>query len=364
MKNNGYIFVTVGTSNFDSLIKIIDTYEFERIAITLGYEGVLIQNGNGKYIISHPRGTEPLINSDKWWVRHYNFKPSLKRDMERAGLVICHAGSGSILESLELQKNRKTVVVVNTSLMDNHQIELASKLNELGIIVLIPHPTSLLNILKNADLTLNIDLNLLHHHNFGDFLRDNCQLSANATQDKPIKVLIILGSGGHTTEMIKVLSHIDLSVYKPRIYCVAKTDKISVTKLKQFEENNYLEVKGDHFNVKMIPRSREVGQSYLTSIWTTIFALFASINVVYKIMPDLILCNGPGTCIPICFAVRLIRILTWNHKMKIVYFESLARVKRLSLSGRILYWCVDYFIVQWPNIYSFGTYLKNFFFAL
>jgi len=33
-----------------------------------------------------------------------------------------------------------------------------------------------------------------------------------------------------------------------------------------------------------------------------------------------------------------------------IYVESFARVKSLSLSGKILYWLVDRFIVQWPGL--------------
>lgn len=33
-----------------------------------------------------------------------------------------------------------------------------------------------------------------------------------------------------------------------------------------------------------------------------------------------------------------------------IYVESFARVKRLSLTGRLLYWVVDGFLVQWPGL--------------
>eukprot|EP00968_Pinguiococcus_pyrenoidosus_P013090 scaffold1175_cov248-Pinguiococcus_pyrenoidosus.AAC.9 len=46
--------------------------------------------------------------------------------MERAELIVSHAGAGSIVEALRLRK--KLVVVVNTALMDNHQLELAEAL--------------------------------------------------------------------------------------------------------------------------------------------------------------------------------------------------------------------------------------------
>jgi len=59
-------------------------------------------------------------------VTAYRYKGSLKQDMLDADLIISHAGSGSVMESLEAGK--KLIVVVNDQLMDNHQLELAEKM--------------------------------------------------------------------------------------------------------------------------------------------------------------------------------------------------------------------------------------------
>ena len=40
--------------------------------------------------------------------------------------------------------------------------------------------------------------------------------------------------------------------------------------------------------VLVIPRSREVGQSYLTSIWTTLVALWTAFAIVYRECPQLV----------------------------------------------------------------------------
>ena len=44
-----------------------------------------------------------------------------------------------------------------------------------------------------------------------------------------------------------------------------------------------------------------------------------------------------------CYAYQLISM----HSPKLVYIESMARVKKLSLSGKILRLFVDRFFVQW-----------------
>ncbi|CAF1428914.1 unnamed protein product [Adineta steineri] len=56
-------------------------------------------------------------------------------------------------------------------------------------------------------------------------------------QKKTIPTLIVLGSGGHTTEMFRLLSGTDLNIYKPRYYTIATTDKMSAKKMNEFELN-------------------------------------------------------------------------------------------------------------------------------
>lgn len=62
-----------------------------------------------------------------------------------------------------------------------------------------------------------------------------------------------------------------------------------------------------------------------------------------------VLCNGPGTCVPLCVAGLLLGILGMK-KVLIVYVESICRVQTLSLTGKILYPMSDYFFVQWASL--------------
>lgn len=67
-----------------------------------------------------------------------------------------------------------------------------------------------------------------------------------------------------------------------------------------------------------------------------------------------------GTCIPICAAVLLFRVLGIHSDSKIIFCESFARVQHLSLTGKILYYLADEFVVQWPQLqhkYPLAKYL-------
>ena len=168
----------------------------------------------------------------------------------------------------------------------------------------------------------------------------------NTHRSKPSKTFIVLGSGGHTAEMMKLLSGLTLSNYSPRTYIVAGTDRMSTEKVKTFEssvENS------DSIDIKVIPRAREVKQSYFTSMFTTLHSMMSSMWLVVWNRPDLVLCNGPGTCIPICFWAFICKFL-FIKDVKIVYVESLCRVKHLSLSGLMVYYIADSVLVQWPQL--------------
>ena len=150
--------------------------------------------------------------------------------------------------------------------------------------------------------------------------RESLKREARKENDVPIKTLVVLGSGGHTTEMLQLLQKMDPKLYSPLLYVVASTDDTSERRVKAFGGR----AADETFH---IPRSREVGQSYLTSIGTTIWAFVFSLQLVYKVRPDLLLCNGPGTCLPVAVATMLFRILGLCEG-NIVFVESFCRVER------------------------------------
>ena len=155
-----------------------------------------------------------------------------------------------------------------------------------------------------------------------------------------IKLLSILGSGGHTSEMLKMTSVLDEAKYQPRVYLRADTDELSEVKARKQDPD---------CEVMVIPRAREVGQSWISTVFTTLRSTLASFLVVARVQPDLLLCNGPGTCVPAClmaFALNKLRLT----RTKIVFIESICRVKHLSMSGKILKYIVDDLLVLWEEL--------------
>ncbi|KAJ9153213.1 hypothetical protein P3X46_026678 [Hevea brasiliensis] len=175
----------------------------------------------------------------------------------------------------------------------------------------------------------------------------------HSKSQKPMSTLIVLGSGGHTAEMINVLSALQKDRFMPRVYVAAATDNMSLQKASVLEDSLVDMNGGKVVSAKFmqIYRSREVGQSYITSIGTTLIAIAHALWLMIKIRPQVILCNGPGTCVPLCVIAFLFKVvgIRWSS---VFYVESIARVKRLSLSGLLLYKLkiADQFYVQWAQL--------------
>eukprot|EP00088_Acartia_fossae_P069532 TRINITY_DN9107_c0_g1_i9.p1 TRINITY_DN9107_c0_g1~~TRINITY_DN9107_c0_g1_i9.p1 ORF type:complete len:172 (-),score=32.63 TRINITY_DN9107_c0_g1_i9:74-556(-) len=116
------VFVTVGTTKFDDLVHVMCTEEIQNVLTERGFTQMTIQSGKAK----------PDVRGCKLEVDVYDYKSSILEDMKEANLIVSHAGAGTCLEVLEL--NKKLIVVVNDRLMDNHQTELAEKLGEGGYV--------------------------------------------------------------------------------------------------------------------------------------------------------------------------------------------------------------------------------------
>lgn len=181
--------------------------------------------------------------------------------------------------------------------------------------------------------------------------KDGAQV-VGAKRKGPAKTMIVMGSGGHTAEMLQIVEQLDFAKYAPREYVIAEADKTSVVKVIDVEVRRKPDLAKQQYEIVTITRSRHVHQGYISSIFTTLMAVANSIPVVLRSQPDLILTNGPGTCVPICLVAFLSKLFFINRNCKIVFVESFCRVKSLSLSGQILQWITDLFVVQWPGLAS------------
>jgi beta-1,4-N-acetylglucosaminyltransferase len=162
--------------------------------------------------------------------------------------------------------------------------------------------------------------------------------------------MILLGSGGHTAEMLLLLASLTPSHthYFKRTYIVTSGDTLSVQKAATFEQS--LSVTPKNCSICIIPRARRVGQSWLSTPWDCVLCFMGCLQAfIQEGIPDVVLCNGPGSAV-LMILVALGCKFIGVARTRTVYVESFARTRTLSLSGRILYPLVDRFIVQWPKV--------------
>lgn len=186
--------------------------------------------------------------------------------------------------------------------------------------------------------------------------------------------------------MLSLLRGLDPTSYTHRSYIVSAGDDFSARKAAEFEaalrkrarqrallaaDGNVVEEEWKSYDIAIVPRARKIHQSLLTTPFSALRCLFACFSILRSPdipvspssaralhappqYPDLILSNGPGTGVMVILAALLLRFVkfpsTRQGQMRTIYVESWARVKGLSLSGKILVRIVDRFLVQWAGL--------------
>lgn len=188
---------------------------------------------------------------------------------------------------------------------------------------------------------------------------------------KTSHILIVLGSGGHTAEMLSMLRTLEPQRYSHRTYVFSSGDALSASRAAAFENQLYLktvtqeekeEESTGTWEVVEVPRARNIHQPLWSTPLSALICLKACFSVLYPHgefigFPDLILTNGPGTGVIVVMASLVLKVLGVSgtrDKMSTIYVESWARVSTLSLSGRLLLYNVNRFFVQWDGLKGKG----------
>ena len=135
-------------------------------------------------------------------------------------------------------------------------------------------------------------------------------------KDKPCSLAVFLGSGGHTAEALALVSALDFQRYRSRTYIISEGDILSAQKAADLERFKHSE---EPYRILVIPRARRVHQSLLT---TPPSALLSLASCIYYVMveplvakkpafADLLLLNGPGTCVALCIAVYVNKVASF-----------------------------------------------------
>jgi UDP-N-acetylglucosamine transferase subunit ALG13 len=126
-----YMFVTVGSTDFDALVQAVDT-----LAPSLQIQGVM-QIGHGQYV---------PVN-----LPYFRFAPSLAPYYEQASLVIAHGGLAITMEVLS--RGLPLVSVSNPDRYDDHQQDLLATMAKDGYLVWCRQLDELKQAIETAQAT-------------------------------------------------------------------------------------------------------------------------------------------------------------------------------------------------------------------
>uniref|UniRef100_A0A8C0CLW6 UDP-N-acetylglucosamine transferase subunit ALG14 n=1 Tax=Balaenoptera musculus TaxID=9771 RepID=A0A8C0CLW6_BALMU len=107
---------------------------------------------------------------------------------------------------------------------------------------------------------------------------------------RSLSLLVVAGSGGHTIEILRLLENLS-DAYSPRHYIIADTDEMSARKINSFEVNRAdrnSSATFPEYYIHHIPRSREVQQSWLSTVLTTLYSVWLSFPLTHRVKPDLV----------------------------------------------------------------------------
>jgi len=110
----------------------------------------------------------------------------------------------------------------------------------------------------------------------------------------------------------------------------------------------------EHFYVLndkvLLPPDMEGKATFITHSerdWRFFLNLWEAHRILRRERPQVILSTGAGPAVPIALIGRLL------FDTRIIFVETIARIERPSLTGRIMYWLADDFFYQWPSLRAF-----------
>lgn len=144
-----------------------------------------------------------------------------------------------------------------------------------------------------------------------------------------LKILAILGSGGHTAQMLRLVDM--LGTKFDYIYGIGEEDSLSEKKIKIIGKVFYIHA------------ARKHGDNILVTFFKIIRLSVESLVLIAKANPNAIISAGPGIAVPISLIGKV-------FGKKVIFIEDWSRVYHKSSAGRIVYRFADLFFIQWPEL--------------
>ncbi|EDO06770.1 uncharacterized protein BBOV_IV004090 [Babesia bovis T2Bo] len=162
------------------------------------------------------------------------------------------------------------------------------------------------------------------------------------------KVAVVIGPGGHAREMRDIMKSLP-NRCSTLVYIVGNDKDVATERLiHQLSQSVETDVSINQ-QIYSLPVPKSHRESYTQAAIKGISSFIKSLNMLYTEQPDLIITNGPGIAVPICFAATVLNLI-FRRNIKLIYIESMCRVEDLSFTGKLLYPVVHTLVVMWPHL--------------
>ena len=144
-------------------------------------------------------------------------------------------------------------------------------------------------------------------------------MSGNDKQ-KQLRICLAASAGGHVSQLLKLAEC--WNGYKT--FCVTTTQVV----------RNNLGKLGEVYVVGECNRQHPI----------RVIAVFLRCSrIIFKERPDVVISTGAAAGCMLCFLAKMLGA-------KVVWIDSITNVERISLSGRMVRYIADLFLVQWPEL--------------
>jgi UDP-N-acetylglucosamine:LPS N-acetylglucosamine transferase len=139
-------------------------------------------------------------------------------------------------------------------------------------------------------------------------------------QRKELKICLAASSGGHFSQLLKLSE--GWKGYET--VCVTTTDVVRDA-------------------LQNFGRVYVVGECNRNNPWRVFKVWIRCLKVILRERPDVIVSTGAAVGCMTCYLGKL-------FGARVVWIDSITNVERISLSGRMVRWVADLFLVQWPEL--------------
>ena len=137
---------------------------------------------------------------------------------------------------------------------------------------------------------------------------------------KKLRICLAASAGGHTSQLLKLTN----SWNGYETFYVTTTQVVQ-DKLKRF---------GSVYVVGECNREHPI---------RVIRVFLRCVRIIFKEKPDVVISTGAAAGCMLCFLGKMLGA-------RVIWIDSITNVERISLSGRMIRYIADLFLVQWPEL--------------